>query len=682
MLAAGWYSGGHRLGASADTTTATSPRLLAQLEIELADGTIQTIATDGSWKTAFGPYVEGEFLAGETYDATKEIPGWASPGLNDAAWQPVAVTESIPAKLQAFPGVTVQETGVLRPVKITEPKPGVYVFDLGQNFAGFARLKVRGPAGTKVVLRFAEVLNPDGTIYTTNLRGARATDTYVLKGEGEEVWQPRFTFHGFRYVEVTGYPGKPGEDAITGIAINSNIPLVGSFECSSPMVNRLYQNIVWTQRANFISVPTDCPQRDERLGWTGDAETFVRAATYNADVAAFFTKWLVDLEDAQRPDGEFPDVAPRVVDLGGGVAAWADAGTICPWTIYQVYNDRRLLEKHYAAMVRWVEYCRKNSKDLLRPAAGFGDWLSIKADTPLDVIATAYFAYSTHLTAEAARTLGKQDDARKYDELFQQIKEAFNKAYVAPDGRIKGNTQTCYVLALWFDLLPTEKRAAAVRYLVDDIKSRDTHLSTGFVGTSVLMPTLSADRQHAAGLQAAAERHVPLLGLLDQARRHEHLGAVGRLDPGEGFSGPRHELVRPLFVRRGGPVDVPDRGRHRHGRAGLPAAGDPAAAGRRAHLGEGQLPLDPRPDRHRVEDRGRQADLGGDDSRQHDGHGLSADCRSGRRDRRRPASRSSGGGKAPPQRRWRVALRGWRGRVPVCHAVGREVGVKLRPTIV
>ena len=269
----------------------------------------------------------------------------------------------------------------------------------------------------------------------------------MLKGQGEEVWQPRFTFHGFRYVEVTGYPGKPGEDAITGIAINSNIPLVGSFECSSPMVNRLYQNIVWTQRANYISVPTDCPQRDERLGWTGDAEAFVRAATYNADMAAFFTKWLVDLEDAQRPDGEFPDVAPRVVDLGGGIAAWADAGTICPWTIYQVYNDRRLLEKHYGAMVRWVEYCRKNSKDLLRPAAGYGDWLSIKADTPLDVIATAYFAYSTHLTADAARMLGKQDDARKYDRLFQQIKEAFNKAYVGPDGRIKGNTQTCYVMA-------------------------------------------------------------------------------------------------------------------------------------------------------------------------------------------------------------------------------------------
>ena len=472
------------------------PRLFAQLEIELADGTIQTIASDGSWKTTFGPYIEGEFLAGETYDATQEIAGWSMPGLNDQVWHAVAVTEAITAKFQAFPGVTVQETGVLKPVQISEPRPGVYVFDMGQNFAGFARLKARGPAGTKIVLRFAEMLNPDGTIYTTNLRSARATDTYVLKGGDEETWQPQFTFHGFRYVQVTGYPGKPGLDAVTGIAINSNIPLTGSFECSSPMVNRLYQNIVWTQRANYISVPTDCPQRDERLGWTGDAETFVRAATYNADVAAFFTKWLVDLDDAQGPTGDFPDVAPRIVAPGGGTAAWADAGVICPTTICWVYNDERVLARHYPAMCKWIEYCRNHSKNLLRPNEGYGDWLSIRADTPKDVLATAYFANSTDWTAGAAGLLGKTDDYYKYRDLYQQIKAAFNKAYVADDGRIKGNTQTCYVLPLAFFLLPADKYAAAIRYLTDDIKSRGNHLSTGFVGTSVLMPTLSAIGQN------------------------------------------------------------------------------------------------------------------------------------------------------------------------------------------
>jgi alpha-L-rhamnosidase len=512
VLAGGWYA--DQIGWERKRFHyGEKPKLFAQLVLEMADGTVQTVATDGTWKTTFGPYIEGEFLAGETYDATKEIAGWDRPGLSDSAWKPVTVLDAITAKLQAFPGVTVQETGVVKTVKITEPKPGCYIFDLGQNFAGFAKLKAIGPAGTKIVLRYAEVLNPDGTIYITNLRSARATDTYVMKGQGEgsqqavrqpgrrkvrvgngqaeETWEPHFTFHGFRYVEVTGYPGKPTEDAITGIAINSNIPLTGTFECSSPMINRLYQNIVWTQRANYISVPTDCPQRDERLGWTGDAETFVRAGTYNADIASFYTKWLVDLEDGQGPTGDFPDVAPRVVAMGGGTAAWADAGTICPFTIYYVYNDKRLLEKHYDAMVRWVEYCRNNSKDLIRPAAGYGDWLSIKADTPTDLLATAYFAYSTHLTAEAARILGKADDAKKYDELFEQIKAAFNKAYVADDARIKGDTQTCYVLALAFNLLPEEKRATAAKYLVENIQARDNHLSTGFVGTSVLMPTLS-----------------------------------------------------------------------------------------------------------------------------------------------------------------------------------------------
>jgi len=499
VLAAGWYAGA--IGWKSERFHyGSEPRLLVQLELENEDGTLETLVSDGTWKTAWGPYIEGEFLAGETYDARKELPGWDRPGFDDSAWSPVAVSERISARVEPARGVPIRETGVLAPVAITEPRPGVFVFDLGQNFAGFARLKVRGPAGTKVVLRFAERLNPDGTIYTTNLRTARATDTYILKGRGEEVWQPRFTFHGFQYVEVTGYPGKPKPDAITGIAIHSVTPLVGAFECSSPMVNRLYQNIVWTQRANFISIPTDCPQRDERLGWTGDAEVFIRAATYNADVAAFFTKWLVDLEDAQR-DGAVTDVAPDVLGLGAGTPAWADAGTICPWTIYWVYNDRRVLENHYDMMVRLVEYYRRNSKDLLRPAYGYGDWLSVGEETPKDVIATAFFAHSTHLTAKAARALGRLDEARKYGRLFEEIKAAFNKAYVAADGRIRGNTQTCYVMALYFDLLPEAKRSAAARYLVENIQAHGNHLTTGFIGTSMLMPVLAQ-----SGNQATAYR--------------------------------------------------------------------------------------------------------------------------------------------------------------------------------
>ncbi len=595
ILGPGWYSG--PIGwAKQGKIYGPYPRLSAQLEIELADGGRTVVVTDESWKTASGPILEGEFLAGETYDATKEISGWDESGFDESQWRPVQLTEKIPARLEAFPGITVQETGTLSPVNVTEPQPGVYVFDMGRNFAGVARLKLKGPRGTRVKLRFAERLNPDGTIYTANLRGARAADTYVLKGEGEEIYQPLFTYHGFQYVELSGFPGKPDRDTVTGVALNSAVPLVGEFECSSQMVNTLFQNIVWTQRANFISVPTDCPQRDERLGWTGDAECFVRASTYNADVAAFFTKWLVDLDDAQDADGAFPDVAPRVVAMGGGIAAWADAGTICPCTIYWVYNDRRLLEKHYPAMVRWVEYCRKNSENLLRPDKGYGDWLSIKAETPKDVIGTAYFAESTKLTAQAAKILGREEDAKKYTELYEQIKEAFNKAYVNSDGRIKGNTQTCYVMALYFELLPVEKRDSAAKYLVDDIQSRDGRLSTGFLGTSMLMPTLSRFQQTPTAYQLLLSEKFPSWGFTIK-HGAQHLGTLGRLDPGKGISRSTHELLRTLFLWRGCAVAVSNHGRHRHRPARLPKNHHQTHARRGDRLGQGRLPLAARKNR-------------------------------------------------------------------------------------
>ena len=490
ILADGWYAGYIGFGKKREHY-GDKPRLCVQLEIEYTDGSRQTIATGKSWKAAYGPLLEADFLMGETYDSSRENPNWCTYWFNDAAWAPVAVTDRIEGKLQAYPGVTVQNILQIKPKKRTEPTKGVYVFDMGQNFAGWVRLNVQGRAGTKVVLRFAEMLNPDGTIYTTNLRAARCTDTYMLKGKGRETWEPRFTYHGFRYVEVTGYPGKPGLDAITGIVVHSDTPTAGAFECSNPMVNQLYKNIVWSQRGNFIELPTDCPQRDERLGWTGDAQIFIRTATYNMDVAAFFTKWLVDLEDAQTPEGAFPDVAPHKVAMGSGVPAWGDAGVICPWTIYEVYGDTRVLEKHYESMKKWIAYLEKNSKDLLRPAYGYGDWVSIASDTPKDVIATAYFAYSTRLVSKAAAVLGKSDEAKQYENLFERIKEAFNKAYVSQDVRIKGETQTCYLLALYFDLLPEDKRPRAAEHLVEALEAKNWHLSTGFVGLSYLLPTLT-----------------------------------------------------------------------------------------------------------------------------------------------------------------------------------------------
>ncbi len=494
VLADGWYAGyvgfGQRRQHYGDKT-----RLRAQLRMEYADGTAETIATDKSWKAALGPLLEADFLMGETYDARREMPGWDAPGFDDAAWDPVDVTDKIAAKVEAYPVQPVRRIAELKPVEITEPTPGVYVLDLGQNFAGVARLKLTGKPGQKITLRFAERLNPDGTVYTTNLRSARATDTYYCRGDGrEEIWQPRFTFHGFQHVEISGLTGKPDSDTVTGVALSSDTPVVGSFACSDEILNRLYRNICWTQRANFIDIPTDCPQRDERLGWTGDAQVFIRTATMNTDVQAFFTKWLVDLEDAQRADGQFPMVAPLKVAGGDGGPAWADAGVICPWTIYEVYGDRRLLEKHYDAMTRFIDFCASRSTDERLPPEKFhcfGDWLNINAETPKDVIYTAYFAHSTRLTARAAEALGKTEDAAAYHELFEQIKRAFNQAYVADDGRIKGDTQCGYVLALAFDLLDGPRQERAARYLIEDIERRGWHLSTGFVGTKDLMLVLA-----------------------------------------------------------------------------------------------------------------------------------------------------------------------------------------------
>jgi alpha-L-rhamnosidase len=490
ILADGWYAGYIGFGKKREHY-GSEPRLLVQLEIEYTDGTRQVVATDKSWKAAYGPIFEADFLMGETYDSRREMMDWCSYWFNDVSWDNVAVKDKINAMIQAYPGVTVQKVLQIDAKKIAEPNKGSFVFDMGQNFAGWVRLKANGQAGTKIVLRFAEMLNPDGTIYTKNLRAARCTDTYILKGSGEETWEPQFTYHGFRYVEVTGYPGEPALDAITGVVVQSNTPRVGFFECSNPMVNQLYKNIVWGQRSNFIEVPTDCPQRDERLGWTGDAEIFIRTATYNMDVSAFFTKWLVDLEDAQSPQGAFPDVAPRKVAMGDGTAAWGDAGVICPWTIYKVYDDKRVIDKHFESMKKWIDYLRANSKDLLRPNKGYGDWVSIASDTPKDVIATAYFAYSTRLLSKMAAAIGRGNEAKEYEELFGRIRNAFNKAYVSEDGRIKGDTQTCYLLGLYFDLLPADKRRLAADHLVERIKAKNWHLSTGFVGLSYLLPTLT-----------------------------------------------------------------------------------------------------------------------------------------------------------------------------------------------
>jgi alpha-L-rhamnosidase len=393
---------------------------------------------------------------------------------------------------------------------MTEPKPGVFVYDLGQNMVGVVRLTVSGKAGTTITLRHAEVLNPDGTIYTANLRTARATDTYTLKGGGEETYEPRFTFHGFRYVEVTGHPGKPPLDAVLGRVIHTSAPFTMDFETDVPMLDQLHSNITWGLRGNFVSIPTDTPARDERLGWTGDINVFAPTAAYTMESARFLTKWLDDLRDGQSDDGAFTDVAPYIGPVGKGVAGWGDAGVTVPWALYEAYGDTRVLEQAWSSMLKWLDYLEKHSSGYLRPAEGYGDWLNIQDETPKDVIGTAYFAHSAALVAKTAEALGK--DAAPYTSLFRSVRDAFRAAYVTDGGRVKGDTQTAYVLALSMDLLAEGDRKPAADRLVELIRSKEWHLSTGFLGTPRLLPVLTDTGHNDVAYRLLVQRTFPSWG--------------------------------------------------------------------------------------------------------------------------------------------------------------------------
>jgi alpha-L-rhamnosidase len=506
ILGDGWYCG--YVGWRERQRYGDRPRFLAQLAITFEDGSIQTIATDEQWKLTYGPILESDMQMGESYDARRELDGWDLPGYDDTHWLPIMPFADPGIALTAMRGPTVRRIREIQPVEepreIKEGHESKWIFDLGQNMVGRVRLKISGASGTTITLRHAEALNPDGTLYTTNLRRARQTDHYTLRGGGEERYEPRFTFHGFRYVELSGYGQQASRDMITGIVIHSAMPLTGSFSCSDPLINQLQHNIEWGQRGNFVDVPTDCPQRDERLGWTGDAQVFIRTAAFNMDVAGFFAKWTRDLEDAQSPEGAYPTVAPNpgIAGIDGG-PAWADAGIICPWTIYQCYGDDRLLQERYESMRRYVSFLAETSRDGLRNFPeyagwpGFGDWLALDGSegrfggTSKELIGTAFFAYSARLLGQIAAALGKPEDAERYQQLFQDVRRAFQSRFVTPGGLVAGGTQTSYVLALHFDLLPENLRREAVAELVRDIQQRGMHLSTGFVGTPYINFVLS-----------------------------------------------------------------------------------------------------------------------------------------------------------------------------------------------
>jgi alpha-L-rhamnosidase len=475
--------------------------LLTQLQINYTDGTAETIVSDDSWKASTGPILFSDIYNGESYDANKEMPGWNLVGFNDSKWEKAGVFDHTKKTLIAPQGAVVKAIEEIKPIKLITTPKGETVLDMGQNMVGWVRLKVQGKKGDQVTIKFAEVLDKAGNFYTDNLRAAKCTDVYILKGEGEEVYEPHFTFHGFRFVKLEGLAAQPSLDQITGVVIHSDMTPTGSFTCSEPLINQLQHNIQWGQKGNFLDVPTDCPQRDERLGWTGDAQVFSMTAAYNYNVAPFYTKWMRDVAADQLPNGVVPHVIPDVLKGGGGSTAWADASIIVPWTTYLVYGDKRILEVQYPSMKAWVDYMKNRAGDdlLWTGDTHFGDWLAFAttrsdypgATTEKDLIATAYYSYSSELLGKVAAIIGKTEDAKKYTNLSGNIKKAFVNAFVTPSGRMVSHTQTAYSLALAFDLLPADLVPKAASFLAEDVKKMG-HLTTGFVGTPLLCNTLSA----------------------------------------------------------------------------------------------------------------------------------------------------------------------------------------------
>jgi alpha-L-rhamnosidase len=503
ILGEGWYCG--RVGHNqrrAGNHYGGRPALLCQLNLHFADGGTVVIASDGAWQTRQGPICYSDFLMGECYDARLELPGWCEPGDPGSGWQPVEVFTPEPRapELDAARLQPAREVAALPARFLHRAKNGAAIFDLGQNIAGYVRLEVPGRAGDRYVLRHGEMLE-DGELYTANLRFAVATDVYVARGEQREIFKPRFTFHGFRYVELTLPEGiDPEEVELTGIAIQTDTPVAGEIETGNALVNRLLSNIFWSQRGNFLSVPTDCPQRDERYGWTADAQVFWRTAGFNMDVAAFLTKWMLDIEDGQSPDGAFPDVAPTKplnpyrLTPQPGAPGWGDAPIIMAWEHYGRYGDRGLLDRFYPAFLRWMDHIeRANPGGIRRDAVynNYGDWLSVGPVSDRTMIATAYWVRLADLMARIAAVLGKAQDAAWFGQLGSRVRQDFAKAFVSSDGRISGDTQTAYLLALDFDVLSPDMRAAAARRLIEKIEAADGHLQTGFLGVRHLCPVLS-----------------------------------------------------------------------------------------------------------------------------------------------------------------------------------------------
>lgn len=481
-------------------------RLIAQLVINYRDGTKEVIDTDESWKiNSDGYIISADNFLGQKIDARKIPSGWRNIKFDDVSWTNAFVDSSLQKNLEAQKNEPIRVYKEFEPVEIMEIGDN-FIVDFGQNLTGWTKLEIQGNRGASLKIRHGEMLNEDGTLYTANLAAAIQEDDYILSGK-QDVFEPSFTYHGFRFIEVSGLNQALDKEMISALAIGSDPEITGVFECSNPKLNQLWHNIVWTQRNNMTSVPTDCPQRDERMGWMGDAQVFCQTSMFSMDMAAFYTKWIKDIRDAQSERGTFPDIAPHTnkPDIRfSNAPAWADAGVIIPWRMYQNYGDKEILIGHYDAMKRYLENIKSQNPDhiwLNDVGNNYGDWLNAntidakgysneRGEVPKDVFATAFYANSVKLFTKIAVVLDKKEDAKTYQVLYENIRKKFNEAFVDKNVRIKGNTQSAYALALNFDLLPKEKQTFAFEHLIECIEEYDYRISTGFVTTIMLMKEL------------------------------------------------------------------------------------------------------------------------------------------------------------------------------------------------
>ena len=538
LLAPGWYETPLEWFQQPNNYGETPPALRAQLRIEHTDGTVEWVATDATWQAGTTSIQHAEIYDGETRDARLTQLGWET-GSFEMDAQRVLVIDPKPLAIEAqdFPSIRVERT--MTPKSMSEPKPGVYVYDFGQNFSGVERVRVSGPRGTDVRLRFAEIVNADGTVYTDNLRTAKATDHFILNGHGVEEFTPQFTFHGFRYLELTGLPTAPGKDAVSALAFHTDAAFTAKLETGSEMINKLWTNILWGQRSNFVGVPSDCPQRDERLGWMADAQVFWRTASYNMDLATFSRKFAGDMRGTQSGTPYYGVYSPGTAqESSSSGAGWSDAGVIIPWTSWLQTGDTRVIEHNWAAMEKYLNAIESSNPDglwLHNSGIPYGDWLSPEGKTDQRLIATAYWAYDVTLMQQMARATGRTEDAEKYSRLFEKIRVAFQKKFVHADGFVAGAdnspspfgainnpnarsnggaTQTGYVLALHMNLLPEELRAAAAQKLVDKIEANHGLLSTGFLGTPYLLEELTKSGHEELAYQLLLNTQYPSWGYL------------------------------------------------------------------------------------------------------------------------------------------------------------------------